>query len=209
MKSPSPRGALLAPLPQQAEPMRNQQVACHLATDFCATSLTRLELAVMRIQEAYSNWVTELHKHAGGPPLSFQDVALLHCVRLRGGTPSLGEMLIFQHRHDLSSLQYGFKKLESVGCLRRVRGANRRETCYAMTEFGLKITDRYAELRSRMLVQLCADVVGLDDAMGQAAEVLERIIGKYDQATQSVLNDHILGRENPYSHAPGAQSAKP
>ena len=172
---------------------------CHLAHDGCAATLTRLELGVMRIQEAFASWVVELHKHSKGPQLSFQDIALLHCVRLRDGTPSLGEMLIFQHRHDLSSLQYGFKKLETLGCLRRVRGPNRRETAYAITDFGRQITDRYADMRNRILVRLCAEVLGMDAAMNNAAAVLERLIGLYDQATQSLLNEHILGRDSLYA----------
>lgn len=196
------KATTLKPLNGGEDPADDDRTSeCHLAHTSYAATLTRLELGVMRIQGAFSSWVIELHKHSNGPQLSFQDIALLHCVRLRSGTPSLGEMLIFQHRHDLSSLQYGFKKLESLGCLRKVRGANRRETAYEMTEFGNQITDRYADLRDRMLVRLCADVVGMDQAMNDAAAVLERMTGLYDQATQSLLNEHILQRDKLYARA--------
>jgi predicted MarR family transcription regulator len=169
-------------------------IACHLAGDAQAAALTRLELGVMRIQEAFGSWVVEVHKQARGPQLSYQDISLLHCVRLRGGTPTLGEMLTFQHRHDLSSLQYGFKKLEALGLLKKVRAESKRETAYDITERGIDITARYAALRYQTLVSLCAEIVGMEEAMNDAAAVLERLIGLYDQATQSVLNDYILNR---------------
>jgi predicted MarR family transcription regulator len=184
-------GPATAPVPPEPDP-------CHLAADRCGAALTRLELGVMRIQEAFGSWVVELHKQSKGPQLSFQDIALLHCVRLRGGTPTLGEMLIFQHRHDLSSIQYGFKKLETCGLLRKVKAASKREIAYELTELGQRITDRYARLRSEMLVGLCAEIVGMESSMNEAAAVLERLIGLYDQATQSLLNDHILKRDNLY-----------
>ena len=167
---------------------------CHLAGDAQAAALTRLELGVMRIQEAFASWVVEVHKQAKGPQLSYQDISLLHCVRLRGGTPTLGEMLTFQHRHDLSSLQYGFKKLEALGLLKKVKAESKRETAYDITERGIEITGRYAALRNQTLVSLCAEIVGVEEAMNNAAAVLERLIGLYDQATQSVLNDYILNR---------------
>jgi len=193
------------PPPAQASEDLGEE-SCHLAVDRCGAALTRVELGVMRIQEAFGSWVVELHKQSKGPQLSFQDIALLHCVRLRGGTPTLGEMLIFQHRHDLSSIQYGFKKLESLGLLRKVKAASKREIAYEITAVGRQITDRYAELRSEILVGLCAEIVGMEQAMHEAAAVMERMIGLYDQATQTLLNDHILKRENSYLRAPPSRS---
>jgi len=195
------------PPPAQASDNAGEE-SCHLAVDRCGAALTRVELGVMRIQEAFGCWVVELHKQSKGPQLSFQDIALLHCVRLRSGTPTLGEMLIFQHRHDLSSIQYGFKKLESLGLLRKVKAASKREIAYEITEVGRQITDRYATLRSEILVGLCAEIVGMEEAMHEAAAVMERMIGLYDQATQTLLNDHILKRENSYLRAPPSRSRR-
>ena len=164
----------------------------HLASDPALAALTRLELGVMRMLEAFGSWIVEVHKQAKGPPLSYQDIALLHAVRLRGGTPTLSEMLIFQHRQDLSSLQYGFKKLEAQGLLTKVKTHSKREIAHKITEKGLAITDRYAELRERTLTKLLADIGGAEETMRGASALLERMVGLYDQATQTLLNEHIL-----------------
>jgi predicted MarR family transcription regulator len=165
-------------------------------------------MGIMRAQEAFASWSVELHKHSGDVQLSFQDIALLHCVRLRGGTPSLSDMLVFLHRTDLAALQYSFRKLERAGLVRRLKGAARREVVYDPTEAGRAVTDRYAGLRQEMLVQLVMEFVDMDRAMHDAATVLERMVGIYDQATQSILNENLLGR--PMAQAPtgGGESSR-
>lgn len=163
----------------------------HLTADPQLAALTRLELGVMRMHEAFGSWMVEVHKQAKGPQLSYQDISLLHAVRLRGGTPTLSEMLTFQHRQDLSSLQYGFKKLEAQGLLKKVKSQSKREIAHQITEKGLAITDRYAELRQQTLVKLLADIAGAEETMHGASVVLERMVGLYDQATQTLLNEQL------------------
>jgi predicted MarR family transcription regulator len=174
----------------------------HLAADDHAAALTRLEMGVLRAQEAFASWCAELHKHSGGTPLGFQDIALLHCVRLRGGTPSLSDMLVFLHRTDLAALQYSFRKLERAGLVRRVKGAARREVVYDVTEVGRAVTDRYARLRQDILVRLVSEFVHMDRGMQEAATILERLVGIYDQATQSILNANLLARTTFYAPTP-------
>ncbi len=165
----------------------------------------------MRSHEALSSSALEIHKHVGGPPLSWQDVALLHSVRLRGGNPTLTDMLVFLHRHDLAALQYSFRKLESLGLVRKVRGPSRRERAYAITEPGIRLTDEHSKTRGEVTVNLCKDIVDMDSNMHLAAAVLERLVGMYDQATQTVLNGRVLRgpariaeRESPASEKRGA-----
>jgi predicted MarR family transcription regulator len=186
---------------------------CHLARDNIGASLTRLELGFMRVHEAFASWAVELHKHVRGPQLGFVDIALLHSIRLRGGSATLGEILIFQHRHDLSSIQYSVKKLQARSLLKKVRGGSKREIAYEITALGNEITSRYAELRDEVLVALCAGVVGLESDMGRSARTLERLIGVYDQATQALMNSSLLRRQyrkgapvegNGLSHSPGS-----
>jgi predicted MarR family transcription regulator len=180
----------------------------HLVADRHAAALTRLELGVMRAQEAFASWAVELNKHVAGEQLSYQDVALLHSVRLRGGTPTLTDMLIFLHRHDLAALQYSFRKLEKHGLVRRSRGAMRREITYDVTDKGRHLTDAYARLRHEVLVKLVGGIMDMDESMHAAAAVLERMVGIYDQATQSILNEHLLAQSSAYTAAPPATAAR-
>ena len=85
----------------------------HLSTDGLAAALTQFEISLIRCHEAFASWAFELQKHASGIRLSFPDIALLHCVRLRGGATTLAEMLMFLHRHDLAAVHGGRRKLEA------------------------------------------------------------------------------------------------
>jgi predicted MarR family transcription regulator len=202
--SKSPRAATARPssIPIGASPAPRRSEVLHLVADNHAAALTRLEMGVLRAQEAFASWSVELNKHCAAGQLSFQDIALLHCVRLRGGTPTLSDMLVFLHRTDLAALQYSFRKLEKVGLVRRVRGATRREVAYEATEKGRAITNEYARRRHEVLVRLVGEIVDMDQSMHAAAAVLERMVGIYDQATQSVLNEHLLAQSSPYTSSP-------
>jgi predicted MarR family transcription regulator len=148
-------------------------------------------MGVMRAHEALASWAVEAHKHLGDQPLDWQEAAVLHCVRLRGENPTLAELLLFLHRHDLAALQYCLRKLERYGLIRRSCGASRREIAYSITEKGRELTDAYVEFRHELLVGLCSQVVGMEQTMTDAAGALERLIGMYDQAQQSVLNRRL------------------
>jgi predicted MarR family transcription regulator len=156
-----------------------------------AAALTRLELGVMRAHEALGSWAVEAHKHLVDEPFDWQEVAVLHCVRLRGENPTLAELLLFLHRHDLAALQYCLRRLERYGLIHRSRAASRREISYAITDKGRELTDAYVRFRQELLVELLSEVVGMEQTMAEAAGALERLIGMYDQAQQLVLNRRL------------------
>jgi predicted MarR family transcription regulator len=158
-----------------------------------ASTLTRAELAMIRVLEAFSRWSYFLHKSVSGRPLGPQDVWLLHSIRMCGGAQNLSELLLFLNRNDVSTIQYSLRKIEQFGLIERVTGHSKREAGYRLTELGIEATDSYAELREEMMVGLVGDVIGLVPALAEAASALERLTSLYDQSTQSVLNRKILG----------------
>lgn len=164
----------------------------HMSADALSAALVRLELGLMRIHEAFSSWALELQKHSSGYQMSFQEVALLHCVRLRGGTTTIAEMLIFLHRHDLAAVTYSLRKLEQAGLIERKRGPYRREVAYAITEHGREVTDLYSKFRQRVLVERFREIPGIQQTANEVAAVIERMIGIYDQATQSIMNQPLI-----------------
>lgn len=164
----------------------------YLSPNSVAATLTRLEMALLRSAAAFSRWAPELHKFATGEQLTFQDCAIIHCIRLRGESTTLAEMLIFLHRHDLAAIQYSLRKLEKAGLVRRAKGPQRREIYYFITDKGREQTIKYADMRAHLLIKLCEEVVGFESSMTTAAAALERLTGLYDQATQDALNQHLL-----------------
>lgn len=171
---------------------RDDSRSRHLAQDSTAAALTRLEMAIVRSSAAFARWAPELHKLISGSQVSFQDAAILHCIRLRGGSTTLAEMMLFLNRNDLAAVQYSLRKLEKSGLVRKAKGPQRREIYYSITDQALEQTDLYAKKRHEILVSLFKDVTGLEAGMEHAAAVLERMPGIYDQATQVVLNQSLL-----------------
>ena len=181
----------------------------YMSVDTLAGSLTRFELGVVRLYEAFSSWALELQKYVSGHQVSFQEVALLHCVRLRGGSTTLAEMMMFLHRHDLAAINYSLRKLEQHGWIQRTRGPYRREVAYSITDEGRAVTDAYGRMRNQVLVTLCREILGMQASTNDAAAVLERMIGIYDQATQQILNQSLIASAQPGSpdEAPVAAAA--
>jgi len=160
-----------------------------------ATALTRLELAILRVYEAFGRWAVELHKLGEdvASPVGFNDIALLHCIRMRGHDPSVSELLHFMNRHDIANIQYSIKKLIKYGLVQTCAGTTKRESRISLTDLGTELTDVYARVRNDVLISLLRSNEGAADQLSQAALSLEHLIGMYDQATQAVLNRHILG----------------
>lgn len=176
----------------KCEPSKRESANEHLAEDGRAASLARLEMGLLRAHAALASWVAELNRRVSGISLALQDIVLLHSVRLRGGTPTLAEMLVFLHRHDLASLQYSFRKLEKHGLVERMRGASKRESAYRITEFGRTVTEGYSQLRFEVLVPALTFLGGTSEEIHHAATVMERLIALYDQGAQTLMNQDLL-----------------
>ena len=161
-----------------------------------AAALTRLELGIIRAYGALSRWAVELHKHVGGQQMPYSDVALLHTIRMRGGSPTFPELLLFLNRMDISNVQYSLRKLEKLGLVTRTRGGTRRDTILSITDESEQLTEDFGAVRDEVLVHLCDTVEDFENAMNDAASALERLAGIYDQATTSILNEVVLKRED-------------
>lgn len=164
----------------------------YMSSDPLSASLTRFELAFLRLHGAFAGWAMELQKFVSGSQLSFQEAMLLHCVRLRGGTTTIAEMMLYLHRNDLAAISYNLRKLEQYGVIKRLKTAYRREVAYSLTEEGRRATSAFGRIRHETLVQLCSDVGAFQESTNQASAIVERLIGVYDQATRSILNQHVI-----------------
>ena len=157
-----------------------------------AATLTRLELGIIRITEGFGRWVEELNKFASGESLNYQDVTVLHAVRMLGGARNLSEILIFLHRYDVSTIHYCLRKLENAELVKKAPGPTKRETSYALTGLGQEATANYAKLRQSLLVARVREMRLSDDDINTAAQVIEHLIGAYDQSMQALLSQRAI-----------------
>ena len=157
-----------------------------------ASALTRLELGLIRVGEGFARWVEELNKFASGESLSYQDIAVLHAIRMLGGAHNLSEILIFLHRHDVSTIHYCLRKLENAELVEKVPGPSKRETSYVLTELGQQATANYAKLRDSLLVSRVSEMGLSDDDINAAAQMIENLIGAYEQSMRALLSQRAI-----------------
>jgi len=122
---------------------------------------------------------------------------LTMAIAFAGGKPSrpimkgLSDVARLLHRDDLANLQYGLKKLLSLGFIEKASdGASRRNTTYVPTESGRAIVDAYLQHRRDTLVRLVGSMSGTQEALQQATSILHVMTGLYDQAS-TILSSQI------------------
>lgn len=167
---------------------RSGQPAPHpnMTATQAAAAVTRLELALMRCHEAFCQWAVELHKTATGEQMTFAEIALLNCVRFRGGSTTLAEMMVFLHRYDIAAIGYGLRKLEQKGLLARNKGRFRKEVMYSITARGVEVTDRFARERAAVLLGPSDDIRALALVADEVSAALDRLSGLYDRGVQDL-----------------------
>jgi predicted MarR family transcription regulator len=157
-------------------------------------AVTRLELALLRTNESFTRWNMEGHNGLVHRSLHYPDIALLHGIRMRGSRTTLFELMHFFGRHDASNVQYSLKKLEADDLVRKeVEPGKKRDVNYVLTEKGRVVTQAYADLRIDVLMPLVTEINDAVDRVNQCAQVLERLLGIYEQATQTSTNRRIIG----------------
>jgi predicted MarR family transcription regulator len=103
---------------------------------------------------------------------------------LNGTAKGLSDVARLLHRDDLANLQYGLKKLLSLGFIEKASdGASRRNTTYVASETGRELVEAYLRHRRDTLVRLVASMSGTQEALQQATSILHVMTGLYDQAS--------------------------
>lgn len=178
--------------PSAPHPPGGREPHEYMTSGAVAAALTRLELSMIRAHEAFSDWAIELHKSVGGTEITFVEVTLLNCVRFRGGSTTLAEMMMFLRRNDLAAITYSLRKLEQRAFIRRSKGPFRKEVAYSITAQGMAVTDAYGQARRQLLLGLCDEIAAFQGMANDAAVSLDRLTGIYDRAIQAVLNRSVV-----------------
>lgn len=154
----------------------------HLATTEHEVHLTELEFALMRVRESFDRWQAECFAAVSGLSLSGVENALLHLIRLHERSKPLKDLLRLANRDDVPNIQYALRKMAKLGLIRQ--GGGRGSAVYVLTPLGTELTDRYADLRRRLLVESTQVVTGVDQRMQEAAQMLNLLSGMYEQAAR-------------------------
>ena len=154
-------------------------------------TVNAFEYAAWHLGSAFARWRRDCLAALPGTDLGGTEASILHVLHLNGTPKGLSDVARLLHRDDLANLQYGLKKLLSLGFIEKASdGASRRNTTYATSESGRATIDAYLQHRRDTLVRLAASMSGTQDALHQATSILHVMTGLYDQASM-ILSSQI------------------
>ena len=178
---------------KQAVAAQTTALAAEPAVDISPIEQTvnAFEYAAWHFGSAFARWRRDCLSAMPTTALGGTEASILHVLHLNGTPKGLSDVARLLHRDDLANLQYGLKKLLSLGFIEKASdGASRRNTTYVPTESGTAIVDAYLQHRRDTLVRLVGSMSGTQEALQQATSILHVMTGLYDQAS-TILSSQI------------------
>lgn len=166
----------------------------HLSTTDTEIALTELEFSLFRSFEAFSRWQSECLATVTGEAMSGTDNAILHMVRMRARPKSIKEIAMLLNRDDMPNLQYSVRKLLNNDLIAKAGSSNQRKSArYVVTDKGIQVTDDFADIRRRVLVEFLEH---RHDDLNTAGRTLELMAGIYDQAARIAATHRSSSEED-------------
>ena len=179
----------------------------HLATDSHDAAVTDFEFALMQVYEAFQRYCVSLGRLVGQPEITFNEVVVLHVVRMQERPKDAGTIAKLVNRDDLPNVLYNLRKLVSLGLVTKTRNGS--ATLFEVTERGRIETQRYADLRNRVLLEAFARTPNIEERMQEVDWTLNLLTGLYDSAARDVasINPSALFADEA-ADAPAPRSTK-
>ncbi len=151
-------------------------------------AVTGFEYALWHLGSAFARWRRDCLAQLPGSDLSGAEASLLHVIHLNDTPKGLGEISRLLHRDDLANLQYGLKKLMSLGYIEKADArASRKNVTYRASARGRALIEAYLQLRRDVLLKLTGRLGGTTKAIEEATLLMHVMIGIYDQASNIVV----------------------
>ncbi|WP_370741347.1 winged helix DNA-binding protein [Thalassovita mangrovi] len=155
----------------------------HLSSDDPEIATTEMEFSLMRTFESFGRWQVECLIAASGLTMSGPENALLHIIRMNDRAKSIKELARLTNRDDIPNIQYSLRKMLSEGLISK-QGTSRTGVTYEATEKGREITDFYASIRRRLLVEKIDDIPDFVERMQEVSRTLNILSGIYEEAAR-------------------------
>lgn len=151
--------------------------------------LGEFEYALWHLGSAFARWRRECQSTVPGPALNGNESAILHMIHLNDTPKGLMDLSRLLHRDDLPNIQYGLKKLASLGLIEK-NGRSRKNMTYALSAKGRELVDAYLDTRRRVLVRMFMRVARTPDELTDLVMLMHLMIGIYGQAGDLAMNRH-------------------
>jgi len=156
----------------------------HLAkTDF-EYRVTAFEWSLMRLNEAFARFVTELGTLSIASELKYSEHMILHAIRMQDrakGGPTIARLL---NRDDLQNVQYSLRKLESLDLIRKSREPGSAQAAYEITDKGRERTDQYRDLRAELLIKRVDQIQDSPEQLEALTRLMSMLTGVYEEAAR-------------------------
>ncbi|MBB6470462.1 winged helix DNA-binding protein [Aminobacter carboxidus] len=156
----------------------------HLARTPLEIDVTEVEYALMRSYEAFGRWQAECLATVIEFSATGAENALLHVIRMNDRPKTIHDLAHMTNREDIANIQYSLRKLIKGGFVKRT-GSGRTGVTYEVTPLGHRVTERYADIRSVLLIDAVTRVPDLAAKLADAAHTLELVTGIYEQAARA------------------------
>lgn len=163
--------------------------AWHLATDEPELALIDLEFALIRTYQSFIRWQSECINAVTQEPISGDENALLHVVRMKGTPKEMKDLTRITNRQDVPNIQYGLRKLIKMDLIEKT-GSGRTGVFYQATAKGIRVCEEYATLRREVLVGTVRNLAHFaHDAAPTAAQLVE-LEKAYETASRDIASFH-------------------
>jgi len=180
----------------------------HLSEDSDDAAVTDFEFALMQVYEAYQRYAVALARLVGESELNFNEVVVLHVVRMQERAKDAATIAQLINREDLPNVLYNLRKLVSLGLVEKVK--NGTGTLFKVTDRGWRETQRYADLRNQVLLDAFSRTPNMVQRMADVEWTLDLMAGMYDAAAREVasINPDVLFVEDESASATQRPAAR-
>ena len=156
--------------------------SAHLAAGG-SPGLSEVEYGLMIASSAFNRWMVRCMAAAGHPGLSATEVAILHSIAHRGREKRMADVALVLDIEDTHVVSYAMKKLETAGLIATRRLG--KEKMVRLSETGIEACQRYAQLRSKLLLDITGQAQLAESELSKVAALLRMLSGAYNQAARA------------------------
>jgi predicted MarR family transcription regulator len=175
-------------MPSKQKDRKNLEEAHHRAWHLARTSheaiSTEYEWSILRYQQAFERWITQLADISGLAELSYTEIVIMHVIRMQNRPKTAASIARQLNRDDIPNIQYCLRKLVKMGLCRKTQESGIKTSTYEVTEKGNTLTDSYAELRREILTNQTKSIDRVDEKLREATQLISLLTGLYDEASR-------------------------
>ena len=156
--------------------------AWHLAHSKHEAKSTDFEWSILRFQQAFERWITQLADITGLSGLSYIEIIIIHVIRMQDRPKTAASIARQLNRDDIPNIQYCLRKLVKMHLCRKVTETGSKSIAFEVTDQGKHLTENYAEVRKEILTEQSKNIDRIDKKLTEATKIISLMTGLYDEA---------------------------